>query len=86
MHTEPDIENVSVTVHPATSENSVNSIPDKIRRWYGHKSFRNIVSAIVAVISVLFVFIGFFLNKLEPCEAIGFTLNVITLFAPSPLT
>jgi len=77
-------EAVSIVVHPASSVDS--SIPEKIKRWYSHRSFKAITFSVLASLSVTMAFVGLFTGRVEGCEALGFIISVITLFSPSPLT
>lgn len=62
-----------------------NSIPAKLRRFYSHNSFKNIILAFLSITSIGLTFIGLFVGKLDGCETISFVTSVILLFAPSPL-
>lgn len=78
-----DNDHISMQVHH--SETSSNSIPKRLRSFYSHASFRQIILSILSLLSIASAFIGLFAGLLEPCETLGFTTSIILLFAPSPL-
>ena len=79
-----DNENSSNIAEPARS-NTTNSIPAKLRRFYSHSSFKNIILAFLSIASIGLCFIGLFSDKLDGCTALAFISSVIMLYAPSPL-
>ncbi len=76
-----DIEHIS---NQATS-GSNQSIPQKLRKWYSHGSFRILILSSISSISVLCVFGGVFGGVIDPCTGLSFISSTIALFVPSPL-
>jgi len=79
-------DNVSIQVNPAESENSVNSIPERLQTWYSHGTCRAITLSTISIVSVILTFIALFTGFIDSCESIGFITSMIMLFAPSPLS
>jgi hypothetical protein len=83
------MESIEIPLPPSPSNGESNvdsSIPDKLKRWYSHSSFRAITLSVLSVNSVILTFIALFTGIVDHCEAIGFVLSLIMLFAPSPLS
>lgn len=65
---------------------SINSIPVKLKKWYSHTSYKNIILSVLSVIIVGCSFTGLFLDILKPCEVIGICTSILLLFTPSPIS
>ncbi len=77
-------EHASLRAHPSSSLTN-DSIPKRLKEFYSHRSFRQIVLSLISIMSIIFSFSGLFAGILPTCEAISFVTSVILLFAPSPL-
>lgn len=75
----------SKAVHLSKSDATSNSIPSKLRKFYSHNSFRQIILSVLSLSSITFTFVGLFSGKLDGCETLAFVSSVILLFSPSPL-
>jgi hypothetical protein len=81
------LDNISLDVHEEGSshDHRSDSIPTKLKTFYSHRSFRQIVLSILSLLSISSAFIGLFVGRIDECACIGFVTSVITLFCPSPL-
>ena len=68
--------------HPSIT---TNSIPLKLRKYYSHASFRQIILSTLSIISIIGAFIGLYTKLIEECACLGFVTSVLLLFSPSPL-
>lgn len=68
--------------HPSAT---TNSIPLKLRKFYSHTSFRQIILSTLSILSIVFAFIGLWAKLIDSCSTLGFVTSVLLLFAPSPL-
>lgn len=82
--TRHDLDHLSVVVHN-DKESEKLSIPDKLKTWYGHRSFRNIAFFILACISIMGTLVSLWIGKISSCESIAFISSTILLMSPSPL-
>ena len=85
QHYETHLSTCSKEVNRPKSDITLNSIPSKLRKFYSHNSFRQIILSILSLSSISFTFAGLFSGKLEACESLAFVSSVILLFSPSPL-
>ncbi len=67
-------------------ESLPNSIPAKLRRYYSHRSFRQIILSIISLLGIILAFGGLYSQNLGSCETLAFCSSIILLFAPSPLS
>lgn len=79
-----DVEQVSLECHHS-EETKSDSIPTKLKSFYSHRSFRQIILSVLSLMSITFAFIALFTGLIDSCEALGFVTSIIMLFAPSPL-
>ena len=68
--------------HPSIT---TNSIPLKLRKYYSHASFRQIILSTLSIISIIGAFIGLYTKLIDECACLGFVTSVLLLFSPSPL-
>jgi hypothetical protein len=78
-----NVENASLRVH---TDKRSDSIPVRLKTWYEHRSFRSIILASLSMSSIVFAFIGLYIEVIDHCSCLGFVISIITLFSPSPLT
>jgi hypothetical protein len=64
---------------------TANSIPVKLRRWYGHKTFKALIMSVLSLTIVSCTFASLFYEKLTSCEVIGIITSILMLYADSPL-
>lgn len=74
-----------VVNRPGSDSSSKNSIPTKLRKFYSHNSFRQIILSVLSLMSISLCFLALFTGKTEPCESLAFISSLILLFSPSPL-
>jgi hypothetical protein len=88
-----DIDNVQIDIEsiracngspPQASIN--NSIPIRLKRWYSHNSFKNIILGTLSIISVTSTIGLMMVDKLDSCTAYAFITSVILIFVPSPIS
>lgn len=77
------LDEISTCVHHESERSE--SIPQKLKTWYSHTSYRAIILSFLSIFSIFMAFIGLFTGKISGCECMGFISSVIALFAPSPL-
>jgi len=75
--------NIKIEIQEDTDSHE--SVPTKLVGWYRDHTCRVITLSSLSIISVIFCFIALFAGKIDSCEAIGFCMGIIMLFAPSPL-
>lgn len=86
-----DIDNVAVDIESirvcngSPSQPSNNSIPAKLKRWYSHNSFKNIILGSLSIISVTSTICLMMVEKLDTCSGYAFITTIIMVFVPSPI-
>lgn len=82
------LDNLSLANHEEGSspELKSDSIPSRLKKFYSHRSFRQIVLSILSMMSITFAFVALFVGRIDECATLGFVVSIITLFAPSPLS